>query len=77
MMMYMLWKLIKLILDIYIIMLYGLVIKWMVQLLKDCLKTFNINVLKPFIMKKYKLQELFNEIDNLKETLVNKEYKNN
>ena len=48
----------------------------MVQLLKEHLKKFNVNVLKPSIMNKYKLQELFDEVDNMKETLENnkKEY---
>ena len=50
----------------------------MVQLLKEHLKKFNINVniLKPSIMNKYKLQELFDKVDNLKEALENnkKEY---
>jgi hypothetical protein len=49
-----------------------------VQLLKEHLKKFNINVniLKPSIMNKYKLQELFDKVDNLKEALENnkKEY---
>ena len=43
----------------------------MVQLLKEHLKKFNVNVLKSSIMNKYKLQELFGEVDNLKETLEN------
>ena len=48
----------------------------MVQLLKEHLKKFNVNVIKSSIMNKYKLQELFDEVDNLKETLENnkKEY---
>jgi len=43
---------------------------------KEILAKFNINVLKPSIMNKYKLEELFNEVDNLKEALENnkKEY---
>ena len=43
---------------------------------KEILAKFNVNVLKSSIMNKYKLQELFDEVDNLKETLENnkKEY---
>ena len=43
---------------------------------KEILAKFNVNVPKPSIMNKYKLQKLFDEVDNLKETLENnkKEY---
>ena len=43
---------------------------------KEILAKFNVNVLKPSIINKYKLQELFDEIDNMKEVLENnkKEY---
>jgi len=36
---------------------------------KEILSKFNINILKPFVMKKHKLQVLFDEVDKLKETL--------
>jgi len=36
---------------------------------KEVIKNMNINILKPSIMKKHKLQELFDEADKLKDTL--------
>jgi hypothetical protein len=36
---------------------------------KEILAKFNVNVLKPAIMKKHKLQELFDEVDKMKDTL--------
>jgi len=36
---------------------------------KEVIKNMNINILKPSIMKKHKLQVLFDEVDKLKETL--------
>ena len=43
---------------------------------KEIFAKFNVIVPKPSIMNKYKLEELFNEVDNLKEALENnkKEY---
>ena len=43
---------------------------------KEIFAKFNVIVPKPSIMNKYKLQELFDEVDNLKEALENnkKEY---
>ena len=44
---------------------------------KEILAKFNVNILKPSIMKQYKLLEMFDEVDQLKETLENNklEYK--
>ena len=44
---------------------------------KEILAKFNVNILKPSIMEQYKLLEMFDEVDQLKETLENNklEYK--